>query len=356
MDYKIDKLVQKYNLNLSELVVLTEGASGAYLLNPFVALAAGAKQVICRLKDSRFANAKTVKEDMLSKAKLWNYEDRLVVKDTLENKDYGSADIITNSGHLRPISREHIASMKKTAVIPLMWETWEFHDGYLDIKACKENNILVMGTNESRPPCDMKNYGAAVGLKLLFETGVEIAGSNILMLGSTETLCIPIKKAIEHLGGNVTLFSHANSMLSEHHYSNLKPYLEEKAREIDAILLTEHKHDDKLFSRDVGMPFSDLSKKNQELKIAISCGNIDVEDLKNSQLHYYPKYIEPFGYMSYQSYHLGPFPVMDLFAAGLKVGEVMAKARLAGMTVQESAIYALKESPAEDFEGDLSWS
>ena len=33
----------------------------------------------------------------------------------------------------------------------------------------------------------------------------------------------------------------------------------------------------------------------------------------------------------------------------------MAKARLAGMTVQESAIYALKKSPAQDFEGDLLW-
>ena len=31
----------------------------------------------------------------------------------------------------------------------------------------------------------------------------------------------------------------------------------------------------------------------------------------------------------------------------------MAKARLAGMTVQESAIYALKKSPAQDFEGDF---
>ena len=45
-------------------------------------------------------------------------------------------------------------------------ETWEFHDGYLDIEACKENNILVLGTNESCHPCDMKNYGAAFGLKL----------------------------------------------------------------------------------------------------------------------------------------------------------------------------------------------
>ena len=75
------------------------------------------------------------------------------------------------------------------------------------------------------------------------------------MLGSTETLCMPIKKAIEYLGGNVTLFSHENSSIGDYHYPNLKNYLEEKASGLDAILLTEHKYDDKLFSQDVGFFF-----------------------------------------------------------------------------------------------------
>jgi hypothetical protein len=41
--------------------------------------------------------------------------------------------------------------------------------------------------------------------------------------------------------------------------------------------------------------------------------------------------------------------VIDLHCAGLKVGEVMAKARLCGKSVEETKILALKYSPAQDF-------
>ena len=47
--------------------------------------------------------------------------------------------------------------------------------------------------------------------------------------------------------------------------------------------------------------------------------------------------------------------MLRLYAAGLKVGEVMARARLSGMTIREAAKHALDNSPAMDFDGNLSW-
>lgn len=236
-----------------------------------------------------------------------------------------------------------------------MWETWEFHDGYLDIEACKQNQILVMGTNESQPPCDMRNYGAAFGLKLLFEAGLEIVGNKIILLGSTDTLCSPIKKAIEYLGGEVIWFSSLFPSLGNNHYSKLNTYITENAKHIDGILFAEHLFAEELMNNIFGVCFAELYALNSNIKIAISCGNINVDSLVDSNIYYYPKKIEPFGYMTYQSYHLGALPVMDLFAAGLKVGEAMARGRLAGYDIRESAIYAINNSPAQDFEGALAW-
>ena len=46
--------IKSLSLNLENCNVYTEGASGAYLLNPIVAALAGAREVYCQINDSRF--------------------------------------------------------------------------------------------------------------------------------------------------------------------------------------------------------------------------------------------------------------------------------------------------------------
>jgi len=354
MNAKILNLVKKYKLDLSGLVVLTEAASGTYLLNPFIALAAGAQKVICKTKTTSYGVADDITHNKLKLAADWGCSERIVVKEDLDGDDLAQADIITNSGHLRPITKEQISQLKSTAVIPLMWETWEFREADLDLNACKKREILVLGTNESAPPCDMKKYSAMIGVKLLLELGLEIAGNTIVLVGSTSTLCSSIKSALQFLGADVVWFSHNNSE-SDFFYSEIQSYLQKNAMSIDGILIAEHHFPNQIFGKAGVISFTDLKQSNPDIKIGISCGNIDIDDLKNSNLSYFPKEIMPFGYMSYQSYHVGSLPVMDLFAAGLRVGEIMARARLNGMPLQDAAQYSIKNSPAMDFEGELSW-
>ncbi len=59
--------------------------------------------------------------------------------------------------------------------------------------------------------------------------------------------------------------------------------------------------------------------------------------------------------MSYQPSELGPYPVMDLFAAGLKVGQISANARKEGLSLSEAAKVTLRNAPALDLEGDDAW-
>lgn len=354
MNTRINKLINKYQIDLSGLTVLTEAASKAYRLNPFIAIGAGAKRVICKVKSTRYGTAESIMADTYDLAKRLNCLNRIIIKESLQENDFHQADIITNSGHLRPIKKDQIQCFKKTAVIPLMWETWEFHDGYLDLNACKEKGVLVLGTDESKPPCDMKYSISVMAIKLLLEAGVEIADNNIILLGSTH-FCDSIKRVLLNLGAKVTWFS-SNDQQGDCHYNLLASYLRKQAKEIDAILFAEHYYPHPVLGGlEADLSFVELFQLNHEIKIAISCGCIDKEELECSGLYYFPKKIAPFGYMSYQPHHVGSLPVQDLFAAGLKVGEAMARARLSGLDLHDATVYALKYSPAQDFTGQLSW-
>ena len=61
--------------------------------------------------------------------------------------------------------------------------------------------------------------------------------------------------------------------------------------------------------------------------------------------------IAPFGHMSYQAYHLGPQPVLELFAAGLKVGEIAVRERKKGSTIEEAIKATVDSGIGQDFEG-----
>jgi hypothetical protein len=60
--------------------------------------------------------------------------------------------------------------------------------------------------------------------------------------------------------------------------------------------------------------------------------------------------------MSCHAAALGPRPVLELYAAGLRVGEVAARARASGLDVGAAARVALRDAPAMDFPPPLAWS
>ena len=65
---KITEAIEKFKLNLSGKTVLTEAASGNYVVTPIIAALAGAK-VIAIAKASRFATIEEVKRQTYSLAK-----------------------------------------------------------------------------------------------------------------------------------------------------------------------------------------------------------------------------------------------------------------------------------------------
>ncbi len=347
------EMIDRLDLDLSGLTVLTEAASGPYLATPLTAALAGAERVLALTADSSYASAGEVAEATRREAEEWGVADRVEVGAERSDDWFAAADIVTNSGFVRPIDADAVAAMKGTAVVPLMFEAWEHRPGELDLDACRERGILVLGTRETEPPCDMRPYFGELAAKILTELGLEGAGTRVLLLGGNATVSGSIRDSLSKAGIEVGWFA------SEAAEAGARPYAElsgSGAAGYDALIVVEHSDPLLLVGPGGVVSPEDLAGENPDLRVGVISGNVDAAALRASGLRHLPERINPYPYESYGAASLGPRPVLELYSAGLKVGEAMARARLGGASPEDAAREALRSSPAMDFPGELAWT
>ncbi len=345
------QLINHFAVDLSGLTVYTEAASGAYLLTPIIAALAGARKVFAQTRDSRFATAEVVCRETMRAAAAFGVADNVEVRIGRFDEGLAQSDIVTNSGFVRPLDSDLLVRLKPTAVIPLMWETWEFRPADLDLDACKARGTLVLGTKEQEPPCDLRFFTGLFALKLLFE--LEFDGGKVLLLGNSPLPAGAIAGQMRRTGIDLTWVSAEPE--GDLRYEQLREHFSSHGQEYDIMVVAEHRHHHRLLGEDGFLDYQEILNINPDLKLGIISGDIDVPQLKASGLRYFPQDISPVGFLSYQPYHMGPRPVLMLYTAGLKVGEAMARARLRGLNPKDAAREALASSPAMDFVGDMAW-
>ena len=87
----LKKTIEKWNLNLSNLTVLTEAALGNYIYTPIIAAMAGGK-VYALTKDSIYGTAKKVKKETLLLAKKYYHQPEKLLKFRRSQKRPGIRD------------------------------------------------------------------------------------------------------------------------------------------------------------------------------------------------------------------------------------------------------------------------
>jgi hypothetical protein len=346
VDRLVGKVVGEYELELRGLSVLTEAASGAYLATPLVAAMAGA-HVFAIARDSRYARAADVRSETMAMARRLGVAKSIEIVDRKTPDVLSRTDIVTNSGFVRPIDRETISRLPSTAVISLMWETWEFRLGEVDLDACDEFGIAILGTEESAPPLRFPRYVAFAAMKLLFELGLEGHKTQVIVLGGGAAFGAGVRKLLRAAGLGVEWF--ADDEAGAAPYADLAAFLESTAGQVDALILAEHRDPRCLVGEEGMISARRLAELNPALRVAIIAGNVDTDELAASGLMFAPAGIQPFGYMSYGPSNLGPRPVIELYAAGLKVGQALARARRRGDNVEAAKAYALAQAPAMEF-------
>lgn len=346
-----ERSIERLGLDLSRLVVLTEAASGAYLHTPLLAALAGAERVYALTRDSFYASRGEVGEATRAAASSWGVADRVEVGFDRDPAWLGAADIVTNSGFVRPIDAGLVSALKPTAVVPLMFESWELRPADLDLDACRTRGILVLGTDERGPLFDMRPYLGELGEKLLDELRVEANGSKVVVLGSDELIAASVAERLRAGGAAVARFGSGGGASP---YAELAGHLRTRDG-LDALIVAEHRDATLLIGPGGAMDPAEIAELTPGIGIGVIAGNVDAGAVRAAGLRLVPEEVAPFGHMSYQPSELGPAPVLELYATGLKVGEAMARARLGGAEPADAARLAIASSPAQDLPGGLAW-
>lgn len=352
LDYDLMKsLISKMKLDLSGLTVYTEAASGPYSLCPIMALLSGADYVYAQTRDSRYATAVEVVSTTLDLAKAYGVSERLSVLKERDHDALSKANIVTNSNFVRPIDRDLISRLHEKAVIPLMWETWEFRPEDFNLDYCKEKGILSLGTIEHKEPVDMRPYTGLLALRMLFEIGYNCG--KVLLIGDPPSFALPMLDYMRRI--EIDVVWAGKNDLADISYDSLSEYFKRCGADFSVMLIADQESSTDLIGANGIISFNSILNANSNIRIGVVSGGLDEQALKNSGIRYLPGVLMPPRFMSYQPYLLGNKPVLTLYAGGLRVGEVMARSRIKGMSLRESAIEAIENSPAIDFVGDLAW-
>lgn len=306
----IEEIIERLSLDLCDSVVLTEMGSGPYLHTPMIAALAGASKVIALTKNSRFGTFEEIVANGEHIAELWSVRDQIEVTDSLSGELISQADIITNLGFLRPIDAEFVSHMKSGAVVSYMREAWEYRQTDVDLQLCRLRNIPVMGTNESIRDLDIFSFSGLLALKMLFDAGLEVKDNCIVVI-SRDKFGDTIERCLKACGANI-------------HRARTRDAVDvSRYQRLDAIIVATFSLEEMIIGSEGWLKVEQLKNLHPECVVIPFAGNLNAESLASQGIRCHPPFSPGAYRMTHTLAELGPKPVIDLHAAGLKVGELM---------------------------------
>ena len=314
----MEAAIGRCKLDLHGLTVLTEAATGAYVVTPVLAAMAGAQRVFAVTRESRHGTVDQVKQQTEELAELSRAGNRIQIITGISRDMVAQADIITNSGHARPIDEKIVSWMKPTAVIPLMYEAWEFRQGDVDLAACRHRGIAVAGTNERHPHVDVFSFLGMMAVKLLLDAGIAVYGSRILVLCDNHFGSY-IRSGLESAGACVEISEHLSGAAGDGVF--------------DAVLVASQSRPELTLSAGDAVV---IAKRWPGAVVAQFWGDIDHTAFCAAGIPLWPPEPPTSGHMGILPSAVGPEPIVRLQSGGLKVGEILWKQQQVGKSPSES--------------------
>jgi len=303
----IDESIADCRLDLSGTAVLTEAACGAYAVTAVLAARAGARRVTALVRDSRHCTAGEAADATLALARVAGVHERITVTAERRRQDVAEADIVTNSGHVRPIDAAMVGWMKPTAVVSLMFEAWELQAGRIDVDldALRRRRLAFAGTSERHRAVGVFGYLGVMAVRLLLDAGLPVHRSRIALLCDN-----PFRDYLE-----TGLKGAGAEIRSAEAAADLDP-----AWRPDAVLVA-------LRPREVAavgaLEAALIAERWPGVVVAQFWGDLDRAALERAGLLYWPLGAPAGGHMGVLPSDVGPDPVVRLQAGGLKVGAVL---------------------------------
>lgn len=174
--------VDALGLDLRGLHVVTEAATGDYACTAVIAALAGARVTAFARDTRRHGTARDAAMQTLGLAEFAGVGDRVTMVDAVTPVHLADCDILTNSGHLRPITAGMIAALPDHAVIALMFEGWEFRGEDLDLAAARARGIRVAAVNERHHDVGVFPFLGPLCVRLLQDRGFHVPGSRVAVV------------------------------------------------------------------------------------------------------------------------------------------------------------------------------
>ncbi|MCV9967057.1 hypothetical protein OIU34_35080 [Pararhizobium sp. BT-229] len=308
----VKKAVSDCELDLSGYTVMTEAASGAYVVTPIAAALAGAKEVIAVTRTTRYGHASDIERHTLTLAAMAGVPPGTIsVVQSKDRRLLASADIVTNSGHVRPLDAETIGCLKQSAVVPLMFEAWEIQAGRFDVDlaALQARGIATAGTNERHPNIDVFSYLGLMAVKSLLDAGIPPFKTRVAVL-CDNPFSDYLRRGLEGAGAIVS---------SGPDFEFLRD-----GSQPDVLLVAQRPCWKPVVSADDALW---LSRHAPHTVIMQFWGDLDRSMLDTLGLRYWPEIAPPSGHMAVLPSAVGPEPIIRLQVGGLKVGQVLLKPR-----------------------------
>lgn len=295
-------------LDLRGRTVYTEAATGAYVVTPILAALAGAQRVTAITRATPYGSIDDVLAQTRELAELLGVWGQIAVGTERSPADVAEADVVTNSGHVRPIDADFVSWMKPGAVVPLMFEAWEIQCGRFDIDldALRTKGIEVAGTNERHPAVGVFEHLGPMAVVLLTQCGVAVRGARVAVVCDNPFLPYLVG-GLDRAGAEVWA-GESLGAVTDH------------AARPDVVLVA---------LRPRGYPTVDasaaqlLARRWPDAIVAQYWGDIDRPALAAAGLPYWPPEPPPPGHMAVLPSAVGPEPIVCLQAGGLKVAQVL---------------------------------
>jgi hypothetical protein len=200
-----------------------------------------------------------------------------------------------------------------------MMEPWECRPEDVDLAACQFHGVPVLGTRETHPRLQTFRYVGILVLKLLLEADIEVYRSTILIVGSNP-FGAETKSVLGSVGARTIQYD-PTAIEPGHGTESLRDMLQE----CDAIAVLEYRWPNAVIGGTTGLPVSWLMA--HPVPIVHVAGILDEPAITAAGLRLIPPGSGGAHTMKVTTAYAGPRPVIDLHAAGLKVGELLVRGR-----------------------------
>ncbi|MBS3652127.1 hypothetical protein KEU06_26365 [Pseudaminobacter sp. 19-2017] len=299
--------IDSTELDLSGLTVLTEAASGAYATTAVIAAMAGAEKVNAFVRPSRYGSVADVQSCVMQLASFVGVENQVTILEDLREDALSRVDIVTNSGHLRPLSADLIDNLPDYAVIALMFEAWEFRANDIDVDACRRRNIPIVGVNERHPAVDVFSFLGPLCVKQLHDCGFAGYRNRVALICDND-FGASLAHGLSAVGASIDVFTDAGDLVRE---------------EWDAIVIAL-------------TPGEEPRVGPSEIHHIANCvppgavviqfwGDVDHEAARSMGLSIWPALRPRPGHMAVLLSDIGPEPIVRLQAGGLRAAELVRR-------------------------------